>query len=132
MSLKNMQSTRAFPLADAFKCSSGATHRLLQLPFTLQLQQQAEYASPEGGRGGSSKADLLQLLSLAHKKNFCSANRNPSVLQNGTTDAVCWWKRCRQRCCKNSSGRKAVVTYRTSHAHIATAMILGTFGRPLS
>lgn len=76
-----MQSARSFPLADAFKCSSGATYWFLQLPFTVQLQQQEEYASPEVEREGISKADLLQLLSLAQKKNFCSGNRNLRFLQ---------------------------------------------------
>lgn len=43
-----------------------------------------------------------------------------------------WWKQHRQWCCKNSSGRNVVVMYWTSHMWIATAMILGTFGRALS
>lgn len=78
-----MESAAVFPLADTFKCSSGATHWFLQLAFSLQ--QQEGYTSLEVERRGSSKTDLLQLLPLAQKckkkKNFCCADRNLSVLQ---------------------------------------------------
>lgn len=126
-----MQSATVFPLTDAFKCSSGATHWLLQPPFTLQLQQQEENASPEVGRGGGSKADVLQLLSFAQKKNFCSTNWNLSVLQ------MAQQMQCSDENSVDSDAAKTLQAEAwlscTEHlTHTATEMILGTFGEALS
>lgn len=56
-------------------------HTAFYTAFHPAAAAQEEQVSPEGGRGGSSNADLLKSLSLAQKKNFCSVNRNLSALQ---------------------------------------------------